>query len=178
MQALLDRCAGLDVHRDTVVATVRTPDGRGGRQVTTETFAVTTPTLLILRDWLQSQRVTHVALESTGVYWKPIYVLEEAFTLILVNMQHLRHVPGRKTDVRDSEWLAQLLECGLLRGSFIPPAPIRDLRDLTRYRRTQLDERTREINRLHKVLTDAGLKLSSVLTDIMGAYPVGRSCAR
>jgi transposase len=130
---------------------------------------VTTPTLLALRDWLQAQRVTHVALESTGVYWKPIYyVLEDAFTLILVNMQHLRHVPGRKSDVRDSEWLAQLLECGLLHGSFIPPLPIRDLRDLTRYRRAQLEDRTREVNRLHKLLIDAGLKLSSVLTDIMG----------
>ena len=139
MEPLLECCAGLDVHRDTVVATVRTPDGAGGRRVVTETFAVTTPTLLALRDWLQAQRVTHVALESTGVYWKPIYyVLEDAFTLILVNMQHLRHVPGRKSDVRDSEWLAQLLECGLLRGSFIPPSPIRDLRDLTRYRRAQI----------------------------------------
>jgi transposase len=177
MEALLEYCAGLDVHRDTVVATVRTPDGAGGRCVVTETFAVTTPTLLALRDWLQAQRVTHVALESTGVYWKPIYyVLEDAFTLILVNMQHLRHVPGRKSDVRDSEWLAQLLECGLLRGSFIPPSPIRDLRDLTRYRRAQLEDRTREVNRLHKLLIDAGLKLSSVLTDIMGMS--GRAIVR
>jgi transposase len=177
MRPLLECCAGLDVHRDTVVATVRTPDGAGGRCVVTETFAVTTPTLLALRDWLQAQGVTHVALESTGVYWKPIYyVLEDAFTLILVNMQHLRHVPGRKSDVRDSEWLAQLLECGLLRGSFIPPSPIRDLRDLTRYRRAQLEDRTREVNRLHKLLIDAGLKLSSVLTDIMGMS--GRAIVR
>jgi transposase len=118
-----------------------------------------------------------VALESTGVYWKPIYyMLEDAFTLIFVNMQHLRHVPGRKSDVRDSEWLAQLLECGLLRGSFIPPFPIRDLRDLTRYRRAQLEDRTREVNRLHKLLIDAGLKLSSVLTDIMGMS--GRAIVR
>ena len=125
--------------------------------------------LLTLRDWLQAYGVTHVAMESTGVYWKPVYyVLEDAFALLLVNMQQLKQVPGRKTDVKDSEWLAQLLECGLLRASFVPPPPIRDLRDLTRYREHQIRDRAQEVNRLCKVLEDAGLKLSSVATDVMG----------
>lgn len=118
--------------------------------------------------------MTHVALESTGVYWKPIYyLLEDAFTLLLINMQTLKHVPGRKTDVKDSAWLAQLLECGLLTASFVPPPPIRELRDLTRYRLQQVRERAREVNRLCKVLEDSGLKLTSVLTDVMGVS--GRS---
>jgi transposase len=170
MTVLLERCAGLDVHKATVVATVRLPDGAGGRVVRTETFPTTTAALLGLRDWLQACGVTHVAMESTGVYWKPVYyVLEDDFTLLLVNPQHFRMVPGRKTDIQDSAWLAQLLECGLLRGSFVPPTPIRDLRDLTRYRKHQLRERTREVNRLHRILEDAGVKLTSVLTDVLGA---------
>jgi transposase len=108
-------------------------------------------------------------MESTGVYWKPVYyALEDGFTLLLVNARHVKNVPGRKTDVKDSEWLAQLLECGLLRGSFVPPPPIRDLRDLTRYRRKQIDERGREVQRLHQVLEDAGIKLATVATDVMG----------
>jgi transposase len=128
-----------------------------------------TSDLLALRDWLQAYWVTHVAMESTGVYWRPIYyVLEDGFTLLLINMQHLKHVPGRKTDVKDSAWLAQLLECGLLRASLVPPPPIRDLRDLTRYRKHQIAERTQEINRLHRILQDAGIKLASVVSDLMG----------
>jgi len=169
MNRMLERCAGLDVHKRTVVATARIPDGVGGRQVITHTFGTTTADLLGLRDWLERLAVTHVAMESTGGYWKPIfYVLEDGFTVLLVNAQHLKHVPGRKSDVQDSAWIAQLLENGLLGGSFVPPVPIRDLRDLTRYRKKQIQERTREVNRLQKVLEEAGLKLTSVLSDIMG----------
>ena len=168
MDAVIERCAGLDVHQALVVATVRLPEA-GGRASVTETFSTCTASLLALRDWLQALGVTHVAMESTGVYWKPIYyVLEESFTLLLVNMRHLDHVPGRKSDVQDSEWLAQLLECSLLRASFVPPRPMRDLRDLIRYRRKQVQERTREVNRLHRVLEDAGIKLATVATDVMG----------
>jgi len=135
MELLIARCAGLDVHQATVVATVRTPDDRGGRRRVTETFGTMTPDLLALREWLQAYGVTHVALESTGVYWKPVYyVLEDAFTLLLINMQDLKRVPGRKTDVRDSEWLAQLLECGLPKPSFVPPPAIRCWQPWTRFR--------------------------------------------
>jgi transposase len=170
MHPLIDRCAGLDVHQATVMATVRIPDEHGGRQVITETFGTTTEALVTLRDWLQAYGVTHVAMESTGVYWKPVYyLLEDACTLLLVNVQQLKQVPGRKSDVRDSAWIAQLLEWGLLRGSLVPPAPIRDLRELTRYRKHQTRDRAREVNRLHRVLEDAGIKLSSVATDVMGA---------
>jgi transposase len=170
MDLVIERGAGLDVHQATVVATVRVPGEAGARRVVTETFATMTADLLALRDWLQAYGVTHVALESTGVYWKPVwYVLEDTFTMLLINMQELKRVPGRKTDVKDSEWLAQLLECGLLRSSFVPPPPIRELRDLTRYRVQQVRDRSQEVNRLCKVLEDAGLKLTSVLTDVMGA---------
>jgi transposase len=152
------------------MATVRIPDDHGGRQVITETFGTTTEALVTLRDWLQAYGVTHVAMESTGVYWKPVYyLLEDACTLLLVNVQQLKQVPGRKSDVRDSAWIAQLVEWGLLRGSLVPPAPIRDLRELTRYRKHQTRDRAREVNRLHRVLEDAGIKLSSVATDVMGA---------
>jgi transposase len=170
MDVVHSRCAGLDVHQATVVATVRVPAERAGRHVVTQTFGTMTADLLTLRDWLQAFGVTHVALESTGVYWKPVYyVLEDAFALLLINMQELKHVPGRKTDVQDSEWLAQLLECGLLKASFVPPPEIRELRDLTRYRGQQARDRTREVNRLCKVLEDAGVKLTSVVSDVMGA---------
>jgi transposase len=169
METLIERCAGIDVHQRTMVATVRSPGAGGGRAVVTQTFGTMTADLLVLRDWLQAQGVTHVAMESTGVYWRPLYyLLEDGFTVRLINMQHLTHVPGRKSDVRDSEWLAQLLECGLLRGSLVPPAAIRDLRDVTRYRKRQIEDRAQEVNRLHRVLQDAGLKLASVLTDLMG----------
>src|SRR5688572_24350549 len=169
MELLIARCAGLDVHQATVVATVRMPGPDGGRATVTETFGTMTPDLLALHDWLRAYGVTHVAIESTGVYWKPVYyILDHAFTLLLINMQDLKRVPGRKTDVKDSEWLAQLLECGLLKASFVPPPVIRELRDLTRYRLQQVRERAREINRLCKVLEDSNLKLTSVLTDVMG----------
>jgi transposase len=169
MEVVIARVAGLDVHKATVVATVRVPGEDGRRRVVTETFGTMTPDLVALREWLQAYGVTQVALESTGVYWKPVYyVLEGAFELLLINMRALKHVPGRKTDVKDSEWLAQLLEYGLLRGSLVPPPPIRELRDVTRYRVQQTRERSREVNRLQKVLEDAGVKVTSVLTDVMG----------
>jgi transposase len=169
MDVVISCVAGLDVHQATVVATVRVPGNGGGRRVVTETFGTMTADLLALRDWLQAFGVTHVALESTGVYWKPVYyVLEETVTLLLINMQELKRVPGRKTDVKDSEWLAQLLECGLLKASFVPPPPIRELRDLTRYRVQQVKDRSQEVNRLYKVLEDAGLTLTTVISDVMG----------
>jgi transposase len=169
MELVISRCAGMDVHQATVVVTVRVPDEGGGRRSCTETFGTMTPDLLALRDWLQAQAVTHVALESTGVYWKPVYyVLEDAFTLWLINMHDLKRVPGRKTDVQDSAWLAQLLEWGLLKASFVPPPPIRELRDLTRYRVQQVQDQAQETNRLCKVLEDAGVKLTTVVSDVMG----------
>jgi transposase len=133
------------------------------------TFATTTAGLLALADWLASHQVTHVSIESTGVYWRPVFnILEATCTVILVNAQHIKAVPGRKTDVRDSEWLAELLRHGLLRASFIPPQPIRDLRDLVRYRKTLVYERSQEVNRLHKLLETANVKLTSVVSDVMG----------
>lgn len=169
MDRLIERCAGLDVHRDTVAACVRVPGANGERQQQVRTFGTTAAELLALRDWLEAHAVTHVAMESTGVYWKPVfYVLEDAFTCLLVNATHVKQVPGRKTDVKDCVWIAQLLEHGLLRDSFVPPAPIRELRDLTRHRKTLIQERSRVANRLHKLLQDAGIKLASVATDILG----------
>jgi len=169
MDQLIERCCGLDVHRDTVASCVRVPGPNGKRQQEVRTFGTTAAELLALRDWLEAHGVTHVAMESTGVYWKPVfYVLEEAFTCLLVNAAHIKQVPGRKTDVKDCMWIAQCLECGLLRGSFVPPAPIRELRDLTRHRRVLIQERTRAANRLHKLLQDAGIKLASVATNILG----------
>lgn len=169
MELLIPRCAGMDVHQATVVVTVRVPADDGGRLSITETFGTMTPDVLALRDWLHAHGVTHVAMESTGVYWKPVYyVLEGTFTLLLINMHELKRVPGRKTDVKDSEWLAQLLECGLLKASFVPPPPIRELRDLTRYRVQQVRDQARETNRLCKVLEDAGVKLTTVVSDVMG----------
>lgn len=170
MEITLDRCAGLDVHQATVSACLRLPGAGGTRTEVIQTFGTTTPALLTLRDWLVAHRVTHVAMESTGVYWKPVYyVLEDACTLLLVNAAHMANVPGRKTDVADCAWIAQLLECGLLRGSFVPPPAIRELRDLTRYRKALIQDRTREANRLHKVLEDAGVKLATVASDVLGA---------
>jgi transposase len=169
METTVARGAGVDVHQGTMVVTVRVPDPDGQRQVTTQTFGTMTSDLLAIRDWLQSLGVTHVAMESTGIYWRPLYyLLEEQCTVLLVNMQHLKHVPGRKSDVRDSEWLAQLLEWGLLRSSLVPPQPIRDLRDLTRYRKRQIEDRAQEVNRLVRLLEDAGIKLASVASDVMG----------
>jgi transposase len=151
------------------MASVRVPDGKGGREEQTRGFGTTTPELLALRDWLVAEGVTLVGMESTGVYWRPVYyVLEDAMECWLLNARHLRNVPGRKTDVKDAQWIAQLVEHGLVRPSFVPPKPIRELRNLTRYRRAQAEERTREVQRLDKVLQDAGIKLSSVATDILG----------
>ena len=169
MEQLIERCAGLDVHKATVTACVRVPGPRGTPVQQVHTFRTTAAELLALRDWLEVQGVTHVAMESTGVYWKPVYyTLEDRFTCLLVNAAHLKHVPGRKTDVQDAVWIAQVLEHGLLRGSFVPPPPIRELRDLTRYRKALIEDRAREVNRLHKILEDAGIKLATVATDILG----------
>jgi transposase len=169
MDQLIERCAGLDVHKASVTACVRVPGPGGTRAQQVLTFHTTSADLLALRDWLEAQAVTHVAMESTGVYWKPIYyTLEDRFTCLLVNAAHLKHVPGRKTDVQDAVWITQVLEHGLLRGSFVPPAPIRELRDLTRYRKALIEDRAREVNRVHKMLEDAGIKLATVATDILG----------
>jgi transposase len=169
---VIHRCvAGLDVHKETVVACVRRI-GEGGRVwKEIRTFDTATRHLDALRTWLQSEGVTHVAMESTGVFWKPVYnCLEEHFEqVLLVNAQHIKQVPGRKTDVKDSEWIAQLLQFGLLRGSFVPLREQRELRDLTRHRTTLVEEHTRTVNRLHKVLQSANIKLSSVVSDILGA---------
>jgi transposase len=163
-----ERCGALDVHKETVAACIRIP-GPKGKQQEIRTFGTMTTDLLALRDWLISNGITHVAMESTGVYWKPIYhILEEDVKIILVNAAHVKNVPGHKTDVKDCAWLAKLMEAGLLKGSFVPPRPFRDLRDLTRFRKQLINDRVREVNRLHKILQDSGIKLSSVATDVMG----------
>jgi len=150
-------------------ACVRVPDGSGGRQAQLAEFATTVVGLLALAEWLKAYGVTHVAMEATGVYWQPVWhILEEDFELMLVNARHVKNVPGRKTDVSDAQWLCQLMEAGLLRSSFVPPKPQRRLRTLTRYRKTQIAERQREANRLHKALEDTGIKLDCVATDILG----------
>jgi transposase len=170
MDTVIERCAGLDVHKDTVAACVRYPGPTGERGQDVHTFGTTTNELLALRDWLVAHGVTLVGMESTGIYWRPVYhVLEDALECWVLNARHLRNVPGRKTDVRDAEWICQLVEHGLVRPSFVPPKPIRELRNLTRYRKAQIEERTREVQRLDKILQDAGIKLSSVATDILGA---------
>lgn len=169
MEVVNPRCAGLDVHKKTVVACAIQTDERGKVHRQTQSFATTTNGLLALADWLGEQGVTQVSMESTGVYWRAVFnILEGLFEVTLVNAQHMRAVPGRKTDVKDSEWLADLLRHGLLRPSFIPPKPTRDLRDLVRYRRTLVQERTREVNRVQKVLETANIKLSSVVSKVMG----------
>lgn len=168
MDVLVERCAGLDVHRDTVVATVRVPSTRRGqRHHETRTFGTTIRQLEALSDWLATFSITLVGMEATGVYWKPVFaVLEQRFGCWLLNAQHLHNVPGRKTDVADSAWICQLLEHGLVRPSFVPPQEVRDLRELTRLRKAQVEERTRTIQRLEKVLQDSGIKLSSVASQV------------
>jgi transposase len=169
VEVLVERQSALDVHKAQVTACVRVPDGDGGRVQLVEQFATTVPGLLVLADWLRAHAVTHVVMEATGDYWKPVWhLLEEDFELMLVNARHVKNVPGRKTDVCDASWLCQLAEAGLLTASFVPPKPIRDLRLLTRYRRTQIAERKREAQRLHKALEDTGIKLDCVATDILG----------
>src|SRR2546426_2557850 len=169
MQVIYDRCAALDVHKKTVVTTIMLTQPDGSVQEYVRTSSTMTTDLLALDDWLRSLKVEVIAMESTGVFWRPVYnLLEEGRTVILVNAQHMKAVPGRKTDVKDSEWLADLLRHGLLRASFIPPKPIRALRELTRYRKTLVQERSREVNRLQKVLEGANIKLAAVATDLMG----------
>jgi transposase len=169
VEVQFERVCGLDVHRDTVAAALRVPDSGKERKEEIRTFGTMTADLLALRDWLQTNGVTHVAMEATGVLWKPVYyALEEVFKVLLVNPAHIKNVPGRKTDVKDAAWIARLLECGLLNASFVPPKPIRELRDLTRYRTELIQERTRQAQRLHKVLQDAGVKLASVATNVLG----------
>lgn len=169
MQTLVERGCGLDVHQATVVACmlIVRKDGKVHKQM--EFFGTTTRELLRLREWLLSQGCTHVAMESTGVYWKPVYaILEGAFQIVVANAHHIKKVPGRKTDVKDAEWIADLLCHGLLRPSFIPPQPIRELRDLTRYRRKLSEVQAAERNRLLKVLETANIKLASVASDVFG----------
>ena len=169
MDTLHRCCAGLDVHKDTVAACVRRVDAGGRVAKEIRTFGTTTGALLALLDWLAAEGVEAVAMESTGVFWKPIWnILEGTLKLILVNARHIKNVPGRKTDVKDCDWIAQLLQHGLLRASFVPERPQRDLRDLTRQRRQLTAEQSRVANRIHKTLEDANIKLGSVATDILG----------
>jgi transposase len=169
MDVVHERCCGLDVHKQTVVACLVTPRVNGTPQKQVRTFGTMTADLLALADWLATAGCTHVALESTSAYWKPVWnLLEGGFTLLLVNAQHVKQVPGRKTDVRDCEWLADLLRHGLLRASFVPDKPQRELRELTRYRTQKVRERSREVQRLEKTLEGANIKLSAVVTDLTG----------
>ena len=169
MEIVFDCCAGIDVHQRTVVVCRLTRDARGGRVAETQTFGTTTGDLLRLADWLSAGGCTHVGLESTGEFWKPVFnLLEGTFEVWLLNAAHSKAVPGRKTDVKDAQWIAELLAHGLVRPSFIPPRPQRDVRDLTRYRTTFVRERVTLVNRVHKVLEGANLKLASVATDSMG----------
>lgn len=167
MQVLYPRCAGLDVHKDSVVARVRCVSAPQADE--TRTFATTTGALIELQEWLSTHAVTHVAMEATGVYWKPVWhLLEGYFELVLANAQHIRNVPGRKTDVNDAAWIADLLAHGLIRSSFVPPAPIQELRDLTRTRKQLVREISQHSSRIQKILEDANLKLGSVLSDVLG----------
>ncbi len=169
MNLVYERCAGLDVHKRTVVVCAIVPDAQGQRHKEWRTFTTMTPDLLRMRHWLKALGVTHAAMESTGSFWKPIFnVLEGHVEGLVVNAQHLKVVPGRKTDVKDAEWIADLLQHGLLRPSCVPPAPQREVRELTRYRTSLIEERSRLINRLQKTLEDANIKLASVATDLMG----------
>ena len=166
MEVLYPRCCGLDVHQKSVVTCVITPEGKE-----TRTYKTMTGDLLEMADWIVAKGVTHVAMESTGVYWRPVYNLLEALelTLLVVNAQHIKAMPGRKTDVKDAEWIAELLRHGLLRGSLIPDRPQRELRELARYRRSLIRQRAQIVNRMQKVLEGANIKLSSVVSNIVGA---------
>lgn len=165
MKVLYERCCGLDIHKRTVVACLLTPVGKEVR-----TFGTMTKDLLAMSDWLSEQSCTHVAMEATGVFWKPVYNLLEdsSMTLLVVNAKHIKAVPGRKTDVKDAEWIAELLQHGLLTSSFIPDRAQRELQELVRYRRSLVGERAREVNRIQKVLEGANIKLSSVVSNTMG----------
>ncbi|MDD7942987.1 IS110 family transposase, partial [Actinomycetospora lutea] len=172
MDTLIERCAGIDIGKDEVVACVRAPKpGARGRVQTTRTFATFTASLEAMVEWFTTEGVTAVVMEATGSYWKPVwYLLEEhpGWELLLVNAHHVKILPGRKTDVLDAEWLAELLEHGLLRGSFVPPRAVRELRDLTRYRKRMIQAHTSECQRIQKTLEDAGIKLDSVASDVLG----------
>jgi transposase len=184
VELLVERAAALDVGKDEVVACIRVPDpagagrGRGRRRQEVRTYPTFTSSLEALADWLQAEGITQVVMEATGQYWKPCwYVLEErGLELLLVNARHVKILPGRKTDVGDAAWLAELLECGLLRGSFVPPPAIRELRDLTRYRKRLIQAHSAECQRIQKTLEDAGIKLDSVAADILGVS--GRAMLR
>jgi transposase len=165
METIFERVGALDVHKAQVMACARVP----GSQPQVAEFSTTVQGLLGLRDWLAAHRITHVAMEATGAYWQPVWhILEDDFELTLCNARHVKQVPGRKTDISDAQWLAQLMQAGLLRASFVPPKAQRQLRTLTRYRKTQIAERQREANRLHKALEDTNIKLDCVATDILG----------
>ncbi len=169
MDTVHSHCAGLDVHKKTVVATILIQEEQGGVHKETRTFETMTANLLELSDWLLGKGVTHVAMESTGEFWKPIYnILENNFEVLLVNAQHIKQVPGRKTDVKDSEWIAELLRHGLLKASFIPPLGQRELRELTRHRTNFVRERATLVNRVQKTLESGNIKLASVATNVMG----------
>jgi transposase len=174
VERVVERAGALDVHKEQLTACVRTP-GEGGRRCQeVREFKTTVRGLLAMADWLKAHGVTHVAMEATGVYWRPVWhILEGDFELLLCNAAHVKNVPGRKTDVADAVWLCQLLEFGLLRGSFVAPLAVRELRELTRRRRTLVRERAQEANRLHKTLEDTGIKLDCVASDILGVS--GRS---
>jgi transposase len=168
MKTLHRRCAGVDVHSANVVACIRVmTKGKVQREV--RQFSASTRDLLALRDWFEAEKITHVAMEATGVYWKPVWhILEEKFTLILANAAHVRNLPGRKSDVNDATWIADLLAHGLIRPSFVPPAPVQELRDLTRTRTQLMREAARHIQRIQKALEDANIKLTSLISDIAG----------
>jgi transposase len=169
MDVMHQRCAGIDISKADVKVCVRAPGPGTRRRTEVRTFSSVTGDLLAMRDWLMSEQVTLVGMEATGAYWKPIfYLLETQFECWLLNARHMKTVPGRKTDVMDAEWIAKLVEHGLVRPSFVPPQPIRQLRDLTRYRTEVVRERTRETQRLHNLLEDAGIKLTSVVSDVLG----------
>jgi len=169
MEVKYERCCGIDIHKKSVTSCVIVPGEEGEPKKETRTYGTMTEELKGLSAWLKEQGVTHVAMESTGVYWKPVYnLLEGQFEILVVNAEHIKKWEGRKTDVHDAEWIADLLRHGLLRGSFIPSAELRELRDLTRYRTRLGDERKSEVNRLQKVLEDANIKLASVVSDVMG----------
>lgn len=165
-EQIIERGCGIDVHKKVIVATIKGE----GIQEQTQSYSGFTESIELMRDWLKENKITHIAMESTGVYWKPIYnILETDFEIILVNARHIKNVPGRKTDKKDSKWIAKLLLSGLLSGSFIPPKHIRDLRDLTRYRKKIIEQISSEKNRIQKILEDANIKLSSVVSDMSGA---------
>ena len=175
MDTVFAKVAGLDVHQKFITVGVRCHLDTGTLFAEVRTFGTMTKDLRALADYLEALGVTHVALESTGVLWKPVWnILEGRFTLLLVNPRHIKQVPGRKSDVKDAEWIAQLLQCGLLRGSFVPPRELRELRDLTRFRAQLASEQTRLANRIHKVLEGAKIKLGAVASDILGKSQNGK----